>query len=119
MRTVLCLLLLCSLTIGGTPVMASAASYEQYRKTTCEPGEKEVAARFTLDERTGEKIYDESTRYDGDKRYYKLTDYRDDQGGEVKYCQIMINETLNVISVIAVMVGALMGLLYMRSQDAN
>lgn len=119
MRKVLCLLMICGLIIGPTPVIASAATYQEYRSTTCEPGEKEVAARFTFDERSGDTTYNETSRYKDDKRYYKLTSYRDAQGGEVKYCQIMINETLNVISVVAIMVGALMGLLYMRSQDAD
>lgn len=119
MRKVLCLFFMCCLLTTALPAIGHADSLEDYRAKTCEPGEKEVVAHYTIDAQSGTRVYDETSRYTNDSRYYELGNFRDASRGEVTYCQIKVNETLNLISVIAIMTGALMGLLFTRSQDAH
>lgn len=118
MRKLLCLLALCCALIGLVPVGVHADSLTEYQSKSCEPGENAVIAQYTTDKPKGTHTYDESTRYHGDKRYYELGSYEHETGGEVKFCQIKVNETLNIISVIAIMVSAAFGLFFTRSQDA-
>lgn len=101
------------------PVIGYADSLKDYKSKSCLPGEKEVVARYVVDTQSSKRVYDETTRYTNDSRYYELGNYRDASRGEVTYCQIKVNETLNLISVIAIMTGAFMGLLFTRSQNAH
>jgi|GEM_PF-2908777 len=118
MRKLLCLLILVGAFFAIAPVATHADTLDQYNAKSCEPGEKEAIAQYTTAQPFGRKTFDESLRYADDERYYKLSEYQHSKGGEVKYCQIKVNETLNVISVIAVMISAITGLIYTRSQDA-